>query len=75
MANSIRCGECGECLDGLPDQPTTGRQPCPKCGSTARTFGRSSRGRKRVAISHLALLSSRNDTVVGFREESRGMDE
>lgn len=40
---SVVCGQCGEPIgDESPDGDPTQRKPCPKCGSTTRTFGVSS---------------------------------
>jgi hypothetical protein len=39
FAASVSCGECRVPLDERSDVPIEERQPCPRCGSTARYFG------------------------------------
>jgi len=40
--NYTACGNCGTLIEGEPsDTPPDKRSPCPKCGSTARSFSRS----------------------------------
>jgi len=34
----VRCGKCDTLLAEPPDTPSDDRIPCPKCGSTARSF-------------------------------------
>ncbi len=38
MPESTACGNCGEPLTELASISVEKRQPCPKCGSTRRTF-------------------------------------
>ncbi len=38
MAESSACGNCGEPLSAPASTPVEKRQPCPKCGSTRRSF-------------------------------------
>ena len=39
MADSARCGQCGEPIAGEPPGiERVQRKPCPKCNSTTRTF-------------------------------------
>jgi hypothetical protein len=35
---TVACGNCGRQLDERTDLPVEERQPCPVCGSTARSF-------------------------------------
>jgi hypothetical protein len=35
---TVGCGACGTIIDEPTDTPAEERQPCPKCGSTRRTF-------------------------------------
>src|SRR5436309_6308790 len=37
-ARTVECGQCGTIIDEPTDTPAEDRQPCPKCGSTRRTF-------------------------------------
>lgn len=40
MSDSVTCGRCGEPIIGeQPNLDPAQRTPCPKCGSTTRTFG------------------------------------
>jgi hypothetical protein len=40
MSDKTICGECGEPITGeAPGLDVTQRKPCPKCGSTRRTYG------------------------------------
>ncbi len=38
MLDSTRCGNCREPLAETANAPVDRREPCPKCGSTRRTF-------------------------------------
>lgn len=38
MPDSTACGNCGETLSEPANTPVDQRQPCPKCGSTRRSF-------------------------------------
>lgn len=35
---TVTCGNCGRVLDERSDVPPEQREPCPVCGSTARSF-------------------------------------
>jgi hypothetical protein len=40
MADSVSCGQCGEPITGeSPGLDVAQRKPCPKCGSTSRSYG------------------------------------
>jgi hypothetical protein len=40
IPGSVICGQCGELITGeVPGLELTQRKPCPKCGSTSRTYG------------------------------------
>ena len=40
MSEGVICGQCGEPITGeVPDLDPAQRKPCPKCGSTSRTYG------------------------------------
>jgi hypothetical protein len=40
MSDKTICGECGQPITGeVPGLDVTQRKPCPKCGSTRRTYG------------------------------------
>jgi hypothetical protein len=40
MSGSIICGQCSEPISGeVPGLDVAQRKPCPKCGSTSRTYG------------------------------------
>jgi hypothetical protein len=69
-SKSVSCAECGECLDSLPPLPSGETAPCPKCGSTARTLYKTTRG-SITPQGHLASLQTRADRAIGFRESAR----
>ena len=40
MSDNVTCGQCGEPITGEnPGLDVAQRKPCPKCGSTRRTYG------------------------------------
>lgn len=39
-AGQTRCADCGHRIDEPSDTPAEKRTPCPKCGSTTRSFSR-----------------------------------
>jgi hypothetical protein len=66
MTESIKCGECGESLDGLPDLPA----PCPCCGSTRRKFDKLIPDAV-VLSDHDDMLGKRNGKSFTFRQSRR----
>ena len=70
MNQSAKGGHCGCILAESPSIPAAARQPCPACGSLARSFA--------VAVAeqvyvgdHLAALQEREGRAIAFSETTR----
>ena len=69
MGNSF-CSDCGENLDGLSDDSSENKVPCPKCGSTRRTFNVHVQEEIKLG-DHVSAVGKRNKKTIGFRESER----
>ena len=67
---SVYCQVCGGQLDAIPDLPTGERAPCPRCGSSRRSFDEECRVGTGLNAGASAF-QTRDQEAVGYSESER----